>query len=182
MIFSPRSAMERIENIVLILFGVNRVNRSGGEAVERAWMGKEKRRERGSNGPYRGALSLCRSCAHILLFHRKRGGGRVDEKTHDYPGCGSTCAGFHGTHGERADPTAGGGEPARAGAERDADPSGGMPGVWPPLPAGIPLGLRSDALLVRALLAPVCLASRAGDTAMLRKGNDNAAAVPEPEF
>ncbi len=57
-----------------------------------------------------------------------------------------------------------------------------MPEVWPPLPAGIPLGLRSDALLVRALLAPVCLVSRAGDTAMLRKGNDNPAAVPEPEF
>ena len=127
------------------------VNRSGRRSVE-ADGAARSRRERGVGRS--SALSLCRSVLLLpLRFDHKRG-GRSDEKTHDHLGCCSTRPGRDGPLGQRAKPAARCGEPARAGAERDADPPGGLPRIRPPLPARIALGLRSGALLVRSLLAP----------------------------
>jgi len=101
---------------------------------------------------YCGALSLCRSVLLLpLRFNHKRG-GRSDAKTYDHLGCCSARPGLDGALGQRAKPAARCGEPARAGAERDADPPGGVPRIRPPLPARIALGLRPGALLVRSLL------------------------------
>lgn len=157
------------------------MNRSGRKAVETLGWDKKSVAIPPPNGPYCGALSLYRSVFFYVDFHRNRG-GRADEKTLDYACRGGTCARIHGALGERAKPAAGGGEPAFAGAERNADPSGGVPRIWPPLPAGIPLGLRAGAVLVRALLAPVDLVAGVDDARPSHRKATPQGSAPDSDY